>query len=99
MSGFVFFSPSDSRIGESELENVTVVCNVLFSELNTSIKSDQHAIRGRYKSPTGSTRFAHLGLSEKRFCKPNLFDPCADFTKVSLKIRARVISRGFITFL
>jgi len=33
------------------------------------------------------------------FFKPRLFDVCADFTKVSLEIRARVISRGLIIFL
>lgn len=53
----------------------------------------------RYKSQTGSTRIAHLGSSEKRFYKPLLLDVCADFTKVSVKIRARVISRGLIIFL
>ena len=34
-----------------------------------------------------------------RFCKAKLFDVCADFNKVILKIRARVISRGLIIIL
>ena len=53
---------------------------------------------GRYRSWTGSTRIAHLGSNEKCFFKPKLFDVCADFTKVSLEIRARMISRGLIIF-
>jgi len=32
------------------------------------------------------------------FFKPKLFDVCCDFTKVSLEIRARVISRGLKFF-
>ena len=58
-----------------------------------------HTALGRYKSRTGSTWIAHLGSNEKPSFKPKLFDLCADFTKVSLEIRARVISRGLIIFL
>ena len=55
--------------------------------------------RGRYKSWTRSTRIDHLGSNKKRFFKRKLFDVWADFTKVSLEIRARVISQGLIIFL
>ena len=37
--------------------------------------------------------------NEKRFFKPELFNVCANFTKVSLEIRARVISQGLVIFL
>ena len=37
--------------------------------------------------------------TKKGFFKPKLFDVCADFTKVNLENRARVISRGLIIFL
>ena len=48
--------------------------------------------KGKYKSRTGSTRTADLGSNEKRLFKPKLFNIRADSTKVSLEIRARVIS-------
>jgi len=35
-------------------------------------------------------------IKRKTVFKPKLFDVCTDFTKVSLEIRARVISRGLI---
>jgi len=47
----------------------------------------------------GSLTSYHLGLNEKRFFKSKWFDVCTDFTKVSLEIRPRVISRGLIIFL
>ena len=37
--------------------------------------------------------------TKKGFFKPKLFDVCANFTKVRLEIRARVISRGPIIFM
>jgi len=49
-----------------------------------------------YKTQTGSSQIAHLGSNEKWFFKPKLLDVCADFTKVSLEIWARVISQGLI---
>ena len=36
--------------------------------------------------------------AKKKFCKPKLFDVCTNVTKDSLKIRARVISRGLSDF-
>ena len=63
-----------------------------------SIEQNQPMLMGRYKSWTGSTPIANFGSNEKQCFKLKLFDVCADFTKVSLEIRVRVISWGLIIF-
>ena len=60
--------------------------------LQHNVSFVSYLFKGRYKSRTGSTRIAHLRSNEKRFFNLKLFDVCTYFTKVSLAIRARVIS-------
>ena len=66
---------------------------------NASIQFQMTIQRASTKIWTGSTQISHLGSNEKRFFKPELFNVCANFTKVSLEIRARVISQGLVIFL
>ena len=56
---------------------------------------------GTYKKVGANQhRLLPLDWTKKRFFfKPKLFDVCANFTKVGLEIRARVISQGLIIFL
>ena len=51
---------------------------------------------GQTKGAGTKVRPDQLESSEKRFCKPKLFNVWTNFTKVSFKIGARVISRGLI---